>query len=94
MYKKYVLVLWALSFQFLNISTVEKNLGGNIKENVSYSFFTGWIVLKQSKLSTAKVGYENNKLGYLLDLTYDDYKETWLDGSKKQLLRIRGIYCG
>ena len=58
--------------------------------NDSFSIFTGGFVIKSSILSTTKFGYEFNKFGFIADFTYDDYRETWQDGSKSlfQILAI------
>src|SRR5688500_4417932 len=63
-------------FCLLSINAYSQN-----DDNQSWSFFSGGMLLKQSTLWTTKVGWEKNKWSLLGDLTYDNYRETWHDGS-------------
>lgn len=67
-------------------------LGGNAQNraNKSFSIFSGGMVIKRSILSTTKLGHEFKNFGFITDFSYDDYYETWHDGSKSYF-KLRAI---
>jgi len=81
-------------FYILILSLISPFIQAQHKDNRSFSIFTGGIIIGKSHLSTTKIGMEFNKYSILTDFTYDDYSETWDDGSSSKFQIVALSFAG